>query len=65
MMIDILNKVLLFLFFLSILNVIRHGFFLIRNFIDKERFMLEGRTLLFLGMSIAYIFLILIDGVKI
>ena len=64
MMIDILNKVFLFLFFLSILNVIRHGFFLVRNFIDKERFSLEGKSLLFLGMSIAYIFLILIDGVK-
>jgi len=64
MMVDILNKLFLFFFFLSILNVIRHGFFLIRNFIDKERFILEGKSLLFLGMSIAYILVIIMDGVK-
>jgi len=55
MVVDIFNKVLVFLFCLSILNVIRHAFFLVRNIINKERFVLEKRQLLFLGMSIAYI----------
>ena len=55
MVIDIFNKVLMFLFCLSILNVIRHAFFLVRNIINKERFVMEKRQLLFLGMSIAYI----------
>jgi hypothetical protein len=55
MVVDIFNKVLVFLFCLSILNVIRHTFFLVRDIINKERFVLEKNQLLFLGMSIAYI----------
>jgi len=64
MMIDILNKLFLFLFLLSTLNIIRNGFFLIRTIVDKERFTLEKGSLTILGMSIAYVLLILIDGVN-
>lgn len=64
MVIDILNKLFLFLFLLSSLNIIRNGFFLIRTIVDKERFTLEKRSLTILGMSIAYVLLILIDGVN-
>lgn len=63
-MIDILNKLFLFLFLLSTLNIIRNGFFLIRTIVDKERFTLEKGSLTILGMSIAYVLLILIDGVN-
>lgn len=55
MVIDIFNKILVFLFCLSILNVLRHGFFLIRSIRNKERFVMDKKPLLFLGMSIAYI----------
>ena len=65
MMVDILNKVFLFLLILSILNVIRNTFFLIRSYVDKERFKLGKPSLLILGMSISYIILTLIDGIKI
>ena len=65
MMVDILNKIFLFLLILSILNVIRNTFFLIRSYIDKERFKLGKPSLLILGMSISYIILTLIDGIKI
>ena len=44
MMIDILNKLFLFLFLLSTLNIIRNVFFLIRTIVDKERFTLEKGT---------------------
>lgn len=65
MVIDIFNKVLVFLFCLSILNVIRHAFFLVRNIINKERFVMEKRQLLFLGMSIAYILMSFIEKITI
>lgn len=65
MVIDIFNKVLVFLFCLSILNVIRHAFFLVRNIINKERFVMEKRQLLFLGMSIAYILTSFIEKITI
>ena len=65
MMVDILNKVFLFLLILSILNVIRNSFFLIRSFKDGERFKLNKPSLLILGMSISYILLTLIDGINI
>jgi len=64
MMIDILNKLFLFLFLLSTLNIIRNVFFLIRTIVDKERFTLEKGSLTILGISIAYVLLILIDGVN-
>ena len=64
MMIDILNKLFLFLFFLAILNVVRNGFFLIRSVKQEERFSLDKNRLLFLGISISYILLMIIDGVK-
>ena len=65
MVIDIFNKVLMFLFWLSILNVIRHAFFLVRNIINKERFVMEKKSLLFLGMSIAYILMSFIEKITI
>lgn len=65
MVIDIFNKVLMFLFCLSILNVIRHAFFLVRNIINKERFVMEKKQLLFLGMSIAYILMSFIEKITI
>ncbi len=65
MIIDILNKVFLFLLILSILNVIRNSFFLVRSFKDGDRFKLNKPSLLILGMSISYILLTLIDGINI
>jgi len=64
MMIDILNKILLFLLFLSAVNIIRHSFFLLKSFKDGERFVLNKGSLIVLGMSISYILLIIIDGIK-
>jgi len=65
MWVDILNKFFVFLLILSILNVIRNSFFLIRNFRAEERFVLDKSSLLYLGMSISYIVLFLFEGIKI
>ena len=65
MVIDIFNKVLVFLFCLSILNVIRHTFFLITKVVRKERFVIDKKPLLFLGMSIAFILMCFIEKITI
>jgi hypothetical protein len=65
MVIDVFNKVLVFLLCLSYLNLVRHVFFLVRSIISKERFVMEKRSLLFLGMSIAYILMSFIEKITI
>ena len=62
--IDILNKLLLFFFFLSILNVLRNGFFLFRSIKEKDRFILDKGELIVLGMSISYILSLIIYGIR-
>ena len=64
MVVDKLNKIFIFLLILSSLNVIRNGFFLIKNFKEDERFVLDKKSLIFLGLSISYILLSIITGVK-
>tara|TARA_Y100000310_G_scaffold336896_1_gene422602 strand:- start:47 stop:244 length:198 start_codon:yes stop_codon:yes gene_type:complete len=64
MIIDILNKFLFFLLILSTLNVIRNSFFLLRSFREEEKFFLGKGSLLMLGISISYIIVAIIDGIK-
>lgn len=69
MLIDILNKVSVLLLMLSILNVIRHSFFVIGSFLkadeeNPQKYRLYPRQLLLLGLSIAYILTIIFTGVK-
>lgn len=64
MIIDILNKVLFFLLIFSSLNIIRHGFFLFKSFIDNERFILDKKSLIVLGMSISCVLLMIMDGIR-
>ena len=65
MVIDVFNKVLVFLLCLSVLNVLRHTFFLITNVVRRQRFVMEKKSLLFLGMSIAYILMSFIEKITI
>lgn len=65
MVIDILNKVLILLVILSSLNIIRHGFFMVKSIREEERFVLDKPSLFFLGLSISYIILFIIDGILI
>lgn len=64
MLIGVLNKVLLFLFFLSLLNIIRIGYFFIQKWIENEKFKLTERPLFLLGLSIAYVLLCVFSGIK-
>lgn len=60
----IVEKISFFLFFLSILNILKHSF----NFIlelrreQPEEISLNKRELVFLGFSIAYILTIIFTG---
>jgi hypothetical protein len=60
---DILNKILLFFFIFSFLNILRHSFFLLRNIRSGERFMLDSKSLILLGVSISYILMSIISGI--
>ena len=63
-MVDISHKVFVFLFILSMLNVIRNCFFIVRSYRDKERFTLSRVPLITLGVSIAYIITVIIEGIN-
>jgi drug/metabolite transporter superfamily protein YnfA len=64
MIVDISNKVFVFLFILSMLNVIRNCFFIVRSYRDKQRFTLSRVPLITLGVSIAYIVTVIIEGIN-
>lgn len=69
MLIQIIDKVILFIFVLSLLNVIRHFYNFLQLFTLSEknenvRFTLNSIDLLLLGASIAYIITIIITGFK-
>jgi len=64
MIVDISNKVFVFLFILSMLNVIRNCFFIVRSYRDKQRFTLSRVPLITLGVSIAYIITVIIEGIN-
>jgi hypothetical protein len=56
---SLLNKVLFVLFFMSILNILRHVwkvFTILRNDNIPNKYELSKQELIFLGLSIAYLF---------
>ena len=64
----LLNKVLFVLFFLSILNVLKHGFEIIRRVIQQdipEKYVLDKTQLVLLGLSISFIITSVFTGVEI
>ncbi len=66
MIIDMLiNKVLFILLFLSILNVVRNSFFLIASVRSGEKFIMNNRSLIMLGLSISYILMTIFNGTTI
>jgi len=63
MIIEILNKILLFFLFLSGLNTLRVTYFFIQKWVDNEKFKLTDKSLILLGISISYILLCIFGGV--
>lgn len=61
---DFLNKVLYILFFLSVLNILRRLFFLIKAFRTEDAvFVMEKTDILILGVSISYVLTCIFNGI--
>lgn len=62
--IDFLNKVLYIIFFISVLNILRRLFFLIKAFkTENAVFEMEKTDILILGLSISYVFSCIFNGI--
>jgi hypothetical protein len=68
MLLDILNKIFLVLFFMSTFNVIRHSYYFIQAWVKSngdrpEKYIITNNSLWILSMSLAYIISSIIIGV--
>ena len=59
----LVNKLLLLLFFLSVLTVIRHAFLFIQAWISTTKYKVGHNSLLLLGIAISYIMVGIINGI--
>lgn len=65
---SLLNKGLFVIFFLSIFNILRHGwkiFIILRDDDLPNKYELSKTELIFLGLSLAYLMNTIFNGIKI
>ncbi len=60
---EITNKILFFLFFLSSLNVLRHIYFIAHAWASGKRYVLGKLPLSLLGIAVAYILTTIATGI--
>ena len=63
----LLNKILILIFFMSLLNLVKHVwniFMVLRNEDVPNKYELSKRELIFLGLSVAYILTTIFTGIK-
>ncbi len=70
MLVEIINKVLLILLFMSSLNVIRHTYYFIQSFMTSTeetplKYKISNTSLFVLSASIAYVLSVIFTGIKI
>ena len=70
MLIDILNKILLIVLFMSSLNVFRHAYYFIQAWFassdeNPQKYRVSNSSLWILSLSIAYILTTIFSGVNI
>lgn len=70
MMIDLINKILNVLFFVSVLNTSRHLYYFIQSLVSSTeelpvKYRLTPKALTILGLSLAYILSACFIGIKI
>ena len=71
MIIELINKILMTLFFMSSLNVLRHLYFFTQFLIQPEiddqvnKYKLTNKSLILLCISLAYILTIIFSGIGI
>lgn len=69
-MLDIINKILVIIYVLAYLNALRHGYYFIQAWVrsneeSPEKYRVNKLSLLFLGLSLAYIISSIFIGVTI
>lgn len=69
MILELINKVLTVLFFMSVLNVLRHGYYFIQAYFtsteeEPKKYMLSKMALIILSVSLAYIISVIFTGLK-
>ena len=68
MLIDIVNKILVIFFFMSLLNVIRHTYYFIQVWVKSnserpEKYKLPNKSLWILAISVAYLLSTIFNGI--
>jgi len=68
MYMDVLNKILLIVLFMSSLNVVRHGYYFIQAWFSSsddnpQKYRINNSSLWILSMSLAYILTSIFNGV--
>ena len=66
----LLNKVLMVLFFISLLNAIRHMYYFIQAMVTSTeeqpiKYVISKNSLILLGLSISYVLSVIFTGIKI
>lgn len=71
MIIELINKILMTLFFMSSLNVLRHIFYFVQFFVQPvnddqiNKYKISPKSLLLLGISLGYILTVIFSGIGI
>lgn len=70
MLMDILNKILMILFFLSLFNTVRHVYYFVQTWFTTTeeapvKYKLTTKSLVLLGISVSYILTSIFTGIKI
>lgn len=69
MLIDVVNKILIMVFFMSLLNTFRHIYYFIQALFTSTpevpvKYKISNKSLFLLGTSMAYLLMTLFTGVK-
>jgi len=69
MLLDIVNRILITVFFMSCLTTLRHGYYFIQTFVSSTneepvKYRISKLSLLFLCLSIGYILTSILMGIK-
>lgn len=68
MLISVINKILMILFFMALLNSIRHCYYFIQAWFtstaeEPVKYKISSKSLFFLGVSIAYLITVIFTGI--
>lgn len=69
-MIEMINRILVLLFVFGILNIFRHGYYFIQAWVKSKddapmKYTMGNTSLIFLGLSLAYIISSIFTGITI